>query len=286
MADSPFIKVVNAENFNQVVIEGSRQQPVLVDFWADWCAPCRALMPVLSKLAEEYGGQFILAKVNSDENQGLAQQFGVRSLPTVKLFKDGMPVDEFMGALPESQVREFLDRHIERESDRLLVAAEEALAAGDEDQAMALLQQAREADPRRPEVITALARLLAGRGDAEQAEQLLNALPAADRDSPEVAALLAELEFARAAGDGESAAELTQRLKADPDDSETRFRLAQKLLAEKQYEAAMQQLLTLMQKDREFNDDAARKTLLKVFDMLGDDPLVAEYRRKMFNLLY
>ncbi len=286
MADSPFIKVVNAENFNQVVIEGSRQQPVLVDFWADWCAPCRALMPVLSKLAEEYGGQFILAKVNSDENQGLAQQFGVRSLPTVKLFKDGMPVDEFMGALPESQVREFLDRHIERESDRLLVAAEEALAAGDEDQAMALLQQAREVDPRRPEVITALARLLAARGDAEQAEQLLNALPAADRDSPEVAALLAELEFARAAGDGESVAELTQRLEADPDDSETRFRLAQKLLAEKQYEAAMQQLLTLMQKDREFNDDAARKTLLKVFDMLGDDPLVARYRRKMFNLLY
>ena len=286
MADSPFIKVVNAENFNQVVIEGSRQQPVLVDFWADWCAPCRALMPVLSKLAEEYGGQFILAKVNSDENQGLAQQFGVRSLPTVKLFKDGMPIDEFMGALPESQVREFLDRHIERESDRLLVAAEEALAAGDEDQAMALLQQARELDPRRPEVITALARLLAARGDAEQAEQLLNALPAADRDSPEVAALLAELEFARAAGDGESVAELTQRLEADPNDSETRFRLAQKLLAEKQYEAAMQQLLTLMQKDREFNDDAARKTLLKVFDMLGDDPLVAEYRRKMFNLLY
>ncbi len=285
MADSPFIKVVNAENFNQVVIEGSRQQPVLVDFWADWCAPCRALMPVLSKLAEEYGGQFILAKVNSDENQGLAQQFGVRSLPTVKLFKDGMPIDEFMGALPESQVREFLDRHIERESDRLLVAAEEALAAGDEDQAMALLQQARELDPRRPEVITALARLLAARGDAEQAEQLLNALPAADRDSPEVAALLAELEFARAAGDGESVAELTQRLEADPNDSETRFRLAQKLLAEKQYEAAMQQLLTLMQKDREFNDDAARKTLLKVFDMLGDDPLVAEYRRKMFNLL-
>jgi len=259
---------------------------VLVDFWADWCAPCRSLMPVLQKLAEEYNGQFILAKVNSDENQGLAQQYGVRSLPTVKLFKDGAAVDEFMGALPESHVREFLDRHIERESDRMLAAAETALAAGDETRALELLQQARAVDPHRPEVIVALARLQARQGDPEAAESLLRSLPASDRESPEVAAMLAELEFARAAGDGEPVEALEKRLADDPDDSEARFRLAQKLLAGQRYEAAMQELLTLMQKDREFQDDAARKTLLKVFDMLGDDPLVAEYRRKMFNLLY
>ncbi len=286
MADSPFIKEVNAENFAQVVLEGSRQQPVLVDFWADWCAPCRSLMPVLQKLAEEYNGQFILAKVNSDENQGLAQQYGVRSLPTVKLFKDGAPVDEFMGALPESHVREFLDRHIERESDRMLAAAEEAMAAGDEARALELLQQAQAVDPNRPEVIVAMARLKAGQGDADEAEALLNSLPASDRESPEVAAMLAELEFAKAASDGEPVEALEKRLEENPDDSETRFKLAQKLLAQRQYEPAMQQLLTLMQKDRQFQDDAARKTLLKVFDMLGDDPLVAEYRRKMFNLLY
>ncbi len=285
MADSPYIKEVNAENFAEVVTQGSMQQPVLVDFWADWCAPCRSLMPVLSKLAEEYNGKFILAKVNSDENQQLAQQFGVRSLPTVKLFKNGAPVDEFMGALPESQVREFLERHIERESDRMIQAAEAASAAGDTDQALALLQQANDIDPGRPAVITALARLLTEKGDLEQAEQLLKSLPIADRDSPEVSAMLAELEFARAGG-GDSLAELEVRLADNPDDTESRYQLALKLLAEKRYEPAMQHLLTIMQKDRAFQDDAARKTLLKAFDMLGDDPLVTEYRRKMFNLLY
>ncbi len=285
MADSPYIKEVNTENFAEVVTQGSMQQPVLVDFWADWCAPCRSLMPVLSKLAEEYNGKFILAKVNSDENQQLAQQFGVRSLPTVKLFKNGAPVDEFMGALPESQVREFLERHIERESDRMIQAAEAASAAGDTDQALALLQQANAIDPGRPAVITALARLLTEKGELEQAEQLLKSLPIADRDSPEVSAMLAELEFARAGGE-DSLAELEARLADNPDDIDTRYQLALKLLAEKRYEPAMQHLLTIMQKDRTFQDDAARKTLLKAFDMLGDDPLVTEYRRKMFNLLY
>ena len=285
MADSPFIKEVNTENFAEIVTQGSMQQPILVDFWADWCAPCRALMPVLSKLAEEYGGKFILAKVNSDENQQLAQQFGVRSLPTVKLFKGGAPVDEFMGALPESQVREFLERHIERESDRMITAAEEAAATGDLDRALTLLKQANELDPGRPAVITALAQLLTEKGELEQAEQLLKSLPLADRDSPEVAAMLAELEFARAGG-GESAEVLEAKLADNPDDTETRYQLALTLLARKQFEPAMQQLLTIMQKDRQFQDDAARKTLLKTFDMLGDDPLVTQYRRKMFNLLY
>ncbi len=285
MADSPYIKEVNTENFAEVVTQGSMQQPVLVDFWADWCAPCRSLMPVLSKLAEEYNGKFILAKVNSDENQQLAQQFGVRSLPTVKLFKHGAPVDEFMGALPESQVREFLERHIERESDRMIAAAEAAAAAGDNDQALALLRQANEIDPGRPTVITALARLLKEQGELEQAEALLQSLPLADRDSHEVAAMLAELEFARAGSDI-ATSDLEAKLEADPNDIETRYQLALKLLAEKQYEPAMQQLLAVMQQDRAFQDDAARKTLLKALDMLGDDPLVTEYRRKMFNLLY
>lgn len=286
MADSPFIKEVNAENFNDVVIQGSAQQPVLIDFWADWCAPCRSLMPVLAKLAEEYNGQFILAKVNSDENQALAQQYGVRSLPTVKLFKNGAPVDEFMGALPESHVREFLDRHIERESDRLIDAANQAQATGDDDAAMAFLQKATQLDPGRPAITIAMARLLMKKGQFEDAEQLLNSLPSSERDSADVSAMLAELEFNREGGSGETLDALQVKVDANPDDLEARYQLAMKLLADKQYQPAMEELLTTMKKDRQFRDDVARTTLLKVFDMLGDDPLVAEYRRKMFNLLY
>jgi putative thioredoxin len=286
MADSPFIIEVTADNFDQVVLEGSQQQPVLVDFWADWCGPCKALMPILAKLAEEYRGKFILAKVNSDENQALAQQYGIRSLPTVKLFKHGAAVDEFMGALPEGQVREFLDQHIERESDAICNAALAAEAAGDPDKALELLKTANEVDPGRPQIVAALARLLMQKGEADTAEALLNALPTADQESREIAALLAQLEFSREGGIEESAESLQSQLEASPDNLELRYRLALRLLADKQYEAAMQHLLAIMQKDRSFGDDAARKTLLKAFDMLGDDPLVAIYRRKMFNFLY
>lgn len=286
MADSPYIIEVTAENFSQVVIEGSHRQPVLVDFWADWCAPCRSLMPVLAKLADEYQGKFVLAKVNSDDNQQLAQQYGVRSLPTVKLFKQGGPIDEFMGALPENQVREFLERHIERESDRILAEAHAAGLAGDNDKALELLQQANEVDPGQSPIIAALARKLMETGDNEKAEQLLLGLPAADRDSPEIAAMLAQLEFAREGNNETPLETLETQLASSPDDLELRYQLALKLLAENRYEPAMAHLLTIMQKDRSFRNDAARKTLLKVFDMLGEDPLVATWRRKMFNYLY
>ena len=284
MADSPYIFEVTADNFSQVVLQGSQQTPVLVDFWADWCQPCRMLMPVLGKLAEEYKGQFILAKVNSDENQALAQQYGVRSLPTVKLFKQGQPVDEFMGALPEGQVREFLDRHIERESDKLLDQAMAMLAAGDQETALTLLRKANDMDPGRARLAVPLARLLIDKGDAGEAEALLKALPADERDSADAAALLAQLEFSQQASGLPDRETLEQQ--AEAGDLKARLQLANKLVAEGEYEAAMNHLLTIMQKDRGFEDDIGRKTLLKIFDMLGDDPLVEQYRRKMFNYLY
>ncbi len=284
MADSPYIFEVTADNFSQVVLQGSQQTPVLVDFWADWCQPCRMLMPVLGKLAEEYKGQFILAKVNSDENQALAQQYGVRSLPTVKLFKQGQPVDEFMGALPEGQVREFLDRHIERESDKLLDQAMAMLAAGDQETALTLLRKANDMDPGRARLAVPLARLLIDKGDAGEAEALLKALPVDERDSADAAALLAQLEFSQQASGLPDRETLEQQ--AEAGDLKARLQLANKLVAEGEYEAAMNHLLTIMQKDRGFEDDIGRKTLLKIFDMLGDDPLVEQYRRKMFNYLY
>ena len=146
MADSPYVIAVTAESFRRVVVEGSHERPVLVDFWADWCAPCRMLMPILASLADAYGGKLLVAKVNTEEEQALAVEYSIRSLPTVQLFKDGRPIDQFMGALPEPQVREFLERHLPRESDRLLTQARGLLNAGDRAGAIRMIEQARKAD--------------------------------------------------------------------------------------------------------------------------------------------
>jgi putative thioredoxin len=147
MANSPHVVSVTTESFHQVVVQGSHERPVLVDFWADWCAPCRMLMPVLASIADSYGGKLLVAKVNTEEEQGLAAEYGIRSLPTVQLFKDGRPVDQFMGALPEPQIRQFLEQHLPRESDQLLARAQGLLSAGDLEGAARMIEAVGQADP-------------------------------------------------------------------------------------------------------------------------------------------
>lgn len=286
MSDSPFVIDVTAENFAEVVMHTSMERPVLVDFWADWCAPCKALMPMLSKLADEFGGQFILAKVNSDENQELAQQFGVRSLPTVKVFRNGQPVDEFMGALPESQVREFIAKHIVRPSDQYLAAAAQMKEQGMVPDAIKILAEGIQVDPQRAELRVELATIYVEMGHNNEAEEVLNTLAQEDKDGEAVVALLARIQFAKEAGDLPDEGTLLAAIEADENDLESRYQLASLKMGQNDYETAMEQLLIIMQKDREFKDDIGRTTLLKIFDMLGQDQRVKRYRSRMFALLH
>jgi putative thioredoxin len=279
MANSPYIVDVTKENYADVM-QASFQVPVLIDFWASWCQPCHALMPVLAKLAEEYEGKFVLGKLNTEEEQEIAQQFGIRSIPTVKLFREGQPVDEFMGALPEQAVRQFLDKHLPRESDAQVLAAHQQLMAGDADGAIALLNTAREADPDNTRIMLVLAEAQAAKGDVDAAEAILDSLPIDEASAPEVAALRSHLFFAGQAADAPAASALESRLAADPDDLDALYLLAMRKVVEQDVEAGIEQ------KDREFRDDAGREGLVKLFDLLGEDPRVGQYRRRMASLLY
>lgn len=285
MPDSKFIIDVTRENFAKVM-EASRTIPVLMDFWADWCQPCKVLMPVLAKLAEEYQGRFLLAKLNTEESQDIAAHFGIRSIPTVKLFRDGQVVDEFMGALPASDVRAFLDRHIARESDAEIHKAHALLSSGDADGAIALLLAARETDPGNSRVTMALARAQAASGDTAAAEATLDALPDAEKQKPEVVALRSHLYFEAQVAGVPAAAELEAALDANPEDHEALFRLGLRRVVDGDYDSAMALLLELMRRNRGFGEDAARRALLKVFELLGNDPRVGQYRRLMASLLH
>jgi len=291
MPDSPFIFDVDASNFEQIVLHGSQQVPVLVDFWAGWCQPCQILMPLLAKLADEYQGSFILAKVDTEQQSALAAGFGIRSLPTVKLFRDGTPVDEFMGALPEAEIRSFLDRHLPRAVDDPAVVdpiaqAEQRLLVADPTGALDLLMQARADDPTNPRVATTIARLQAANGDLDAAEQSLAELPAEAQKEPEVTQMRAQLFFDRVSLDAGPPELIAQRLAAMSNDSEARFQMAAHQIRDNDVEGAMENLLQLLQQDRGFGDDAARHALLRVFEMLGDDPAVGRIRTRMFTLLH
>jgi putative thioredoxin len=285
MADSRFIIDVTAENYPQLM-QTSFEVPVLLDFWASWCQPCLVLMPILARLAEEYQGKFLLGKLNTEEQQEIAARFGIRSIPTVMLFRHGQPVDEFMGALPEKAIREFLDRHVARESDATVLKAREHLLAGNAAGAITLLDEAVKADPDNPRIALTLAEAQAAIGDIAAAEATLHKLPADEQNKPEVTALLNQLFFEGQLAGAPDVTELEARLAADPDDRQAQLQLALRKVVEHDYEMAMELLLQLMQKERRFGDDAGRRSLLKVFELLGDDPRVSRYRRKMAGLLH
>ena len=277
---------VTEENFASQVIEASHQAPVLVDFWATWCGPCQSLMPLLQKLADDYKGKFLLAKVEIDQQQNLATQFAVRSVPTVKLVKNGQIVDEFTGALPEGEIRAFLEKHIEHESDQLMQQAVQTYQQGQIEQALQQMQQLILDDPANEQNRVIFATVLLRENRVDDAMELINSLSTEMKESDDVKALLAQLEFVNITKDAPDINSLQARLDSDPSDCEARYQLSGYCMLQGDYEAGMQQLLEIVKRDRSYNDDAGRKTLLKVFDMLGGSgELVQKYRRALALLL-
>jgi putative thioredoxin len=272
---------VGLADFPQHVLEESKRRPVVVDFWAPWCGPCKSLKPILEKLAAEYGGKFLLAKINSDENQELAVRYGVRGIPSVKAFIDGEQIDEFSGALPESEVRAFLDRLIPSPADELRQQAAAARMAGDMPGALELLGEASKLDPAHIGVRLDAAEIMLDLNETDEASRLLGSVP--DDADPRVPQLKARLQFAGAAGEDEAA--LNARVATNENDLDARLKLANLLVAAGQYEAGMDQLLEIVRRDRSFGDDIGRKTLLSVFALLGGGEVVSRYRRLLASAL-
>ena len=294
MADSPYIVEVTKENLESVVLHGSMQTPILVDFWADWCEPCKTLMPILAKLADEYQGAFILAKIDTEAEQEIAAQLGIRSLPTVKLIVNGGIVDEFTGALPESEVRAFLDKHLqaappapeELPEAGPIELAKQLQANGDTDKAMSVLRAAQAESPTDGDIAIALGQLCVATGQYDDARQCLSILSEEDAKKTEAGKLNGLLTLADADDAGTDEPSLISALQQDTSNSEAAYKLGIKQALRGDTDSAVDTLLGLMQRDKEFGDDGARKTLLSIFDMLGDDPSVGVYRRKMFASLH
>lgn len=286
MSESPNIFDATTDNFQQGVIDNSHKVPVVVDFWADWCQPCKILMPILSNLVTEYNGGFVLAKVNTEQQQQLATDHGVRSIPTVKIYRHGKIVDEFTGAQSEDFIRAILDRYIASEADEIRTQAMQAIRNGDRDSGRTLLEKAAELEPGNANIQIDLAHLDAEQKNYSAASERLHNLGIADRDRPEVTGLLAKMEFAAAAESVADKKSLLADIETSPENSEARYQLAAISITDGDYETALDQLLQILIRDRQYNDDAGRRAMLAIFDMLGNEhELVGTYRRKMFNAM-
>lgn len=287
MSESPYIVDVTRETFSSVVLQGSQRLPVLADFWADWCGPCKTLIPLLETLAREYDGKFLLAKINSDEQQELAAQYGVRSLPTVKVFLNGEIVDEFMGAQPESVVRDIIERYLEKPADSIRLQAEQALQRGDSNEALELLLQAQALDPGDAGIALELAAAQLQAGHIREADTLLNGLPADIMTESAAKGLRTQVDLALVLEEAPEPAEVAQQVQENPGNLAARQQLAAYHILAGEYESGLEQLYEIMRADRSFGDDAGRRGMIGVFELLGNQgELVRRFRRRISSLLF
>ena len=291
-AAAPVADVTTA-TFMTEVVDGSFEQPVIVDFWAPWCGPCKQLGPILEKVVRGAGGAVRMVKLNIDENPEIAQQMRIQSIPAVYAFKDGRPVDGFVGALPESQVRQFVERlggaavgpsPIEQ----AMIMAKEAAQGGDHASAMGIYSQILQRESDNPEALAGLARALIARGELDEARELLDGVTKEIAKHTEIAAARSALELAeqgqKAMG---SVGKLRARLDANADDHEARFDLATALFGAGERENAIDELLTLFRRDRNWDEQAARRQLVKFFEVMGPtDPLTLSGRRRLSSLMF
>jgi putative thioredoxin len=277
---------INLENAKLYLVDESFYRPVLVDFWADWCAPCKTLMPILEKLANEYAGAFLLAKVNADEMNMISSQFGVRSLPTVMLMKDGQPVDGFAGALPEKEVRELLDKYLPKLWEKLVTDAQAFIMAGDFNSALPLLRQAYEDSKHDAAIACLLAQCHLELNRIDNAEAILATIKIADQDA-HYEQLLAQVELKKQAAKTPELVALETAHANEPDNLQVTYQLAIQYNAESAYRPALDLLMAILRKDRNFAEGAAKKTFMDILAALGKGDLLAiEFQRKLFTLLY
>ncbi|TNE74810.1 MAG: thioredoxin [Gammaproteobacteria bacterium] len=287
MSSSPYIFEATMDNFQQQVMDASANTPILVDVWAEWCAPCKQLMPLLEKLADEYQGAFLLAKVNADEQQQLTASLGVRSLPTVILVKDGQAVDGFNGALPEGEIRQVLDKHVEAPQEDPYEKAHRLWNDGDTEGALAVLSEMNQKDPENLKVLIDLAQLKAEMGDLETAEQVLNSLPPEEKMQHQAKQLAARVKFLKQSAELTPQAELEEMLAQDPNNPDALHQLALHFVLQENNADAMELLIRLMRADSKYKDEVAKTTLLELFDKLGNsNPDVRTYRRKLYALMH
>jgi putative thioredoxin len=283
------MSLVQTDNsrFETDVLAASAARPVLVDFWAQWCGPCLALAPLLERLAQELEGRLSVVKVDVDREPELASRYGVRALPTLKLFRRGAVVEEVVGMQPPAILRALVDRHLDKPGDAAIARARTLLDAGDAAQAAAILRDAAEADPAHLPVRLELAAALLAARDVDGAEEIVRALPANVSEDPAPRALRARIEFARAVAHAPGLPQLEQRVSANPDDLEARYLLGARHIVAGDHEAGLAQLLEIMRRDRGFREDLGRRSLVNAFEIIGSDSEIAKrYRARMTGLLY
>lgn len=273
---------ITATNFEAEVVAASAQLPVLIDFWAPWCGPCKVLGPLLEKLETQYNGAFRLAKVNSDVEQELSAAFQIRSIPTCILFKEGKPIDGFQGALPEGQIKQFLDKHLPKPEEMELAAARKAKLEGDRFTALRKTRAALALSPGFDEARFDLCELLLDEADTDAAREEFSKISPRNHIDPRWIALDARLNAASKALKLPGVEALTEAIAANPANLQARFDLAEVYISVQAYEEALEQLLAIVQTDRAFKDDIARKTMIAVFNMAVSQPdIIGKWRRKL-----